>query len=769
MSSKRKRSEDGGENEKDIMALLEGVPNAKTVSGLSEHDLDSDKVQMTLKYLCEHWSTTPDPEENMADVAAKRFGVLESFKRRELVPFGDNGLKKLYLKKQFCLIRLRYHFVRLGILDLEASSQSSADLAGAASRALFTRAHECMHRLFDTLMMSLLTLKCLDPLWARDCPAGDDPYNIRAFDPNKLSVNQQFLAFVLENAQKMGLRRYKKSCYVEIDSPPVHINGSMRTFKTHAWKRYMDISEFVSRCAPKETHLAMWQASVDGPAKNRAIEELEKGFDIQFPVLEPDRFFHAFHNGIYDVMNKAFYAWGSSEIGHYIVCCKYHERDFDTQAALLRDDWRDIATPAFDKILRVQLSHYGHLELDNRSGSKRLKKWTRESAKNENSRIQKFYDDQKDLARAEKWTEEEIEMQIKRGKFVTEATNVEVPEGDKIIDWVYIEAGRLLYPVNFLDTWQHMPMFIGRAGTGKSLILSTLAHFFDDADVAIIANDVQAGFGLETVWNSFMWMIKEVKADLKLEQSQLQSMITGEEMSIMRKGLPALQVVWKSPGIMAGNELANWTDNSGSMSRRILLFYFRKFVHNSDPKLAQKLIDELPLLIHKSNLAYTEACEKYGHCDIWGKDPILEQKFRADPSLVNTFRGSDNILPSYFHYNKRNFKQQTHPMENFLSSDDVVAFGKERGYGMPFENEFEGRPSFKSCANAFFKKQETKNFSWQKTDRYYSTLEDYNLELRKLAATDNRNYFGSEYPLDTLWIFGILPKNEAESLNINHA
>jgi hypothetical protein len=231
--------------------------------------------------------------------------------------------------------------------------------------------------------------------------------------------------------------------------------------------------------------------------------------------------------------------------------------------------------------------------------------------------------------------------------------------------------------------------------------------------------------------------------------------------------MPALQIVWKAPGVMAGNELANWTDNSGSMSRRLLLFYFRKFVPNSDPKLAQKLADEIPNLIHKSNMAYAEACELYGHCDLWGYKPELVKKFEENPELEALHTGPLTILPSYFHNNKSSFKAQTHLMENFLrTADELVVLGKEKGLGMPFENDHEGRPSFKNFATAFFKKQDAKSFTWSKTDRYMSTLEDFNLEVRKLTDSDNRNYCGMEYPVGTNWIFGVIPRKEAELMEI---
>jgi hypothetical protein len=339
-----------------------------------------------------------------------------------------------------------------------------------------------------------------------------------------------------------------------------------------------------------------------------------------------------------------------------------------------------------------------------------------------------------------------------------------IPEGQLVRDWAYVFSGRLLHPVNLFDTWQVMPMFVGRAGTGKSLILTTVSKFFNECDVATIANNVQQGFGLETVYDKMMWMIKEVKHNLGLDQGELQSMITGEEMSIMRKGLPAQQVIWRSPGIMAGNELANWSDNSGSMSRRLILFYFMKKVHQSNPRLMDDLNDELPEIMHKANSAYAEACARFGHCDIWAKDPELAKIMREDPSFE--YRGSRTILPSYFHSNKNNFKQQTHLMEYLLANkDELIVTGKESGRGMPFEAEAEGRPSFKSIANAFFKKQDGK-FQWTKTDRYLTVFEDWNIEVRPITDADiraHRNVFaGHNYPAGTNWIFGVQPKDNSD-------
>jgi hypothetical protein len=729
----------------DVLKILEGAPNAKTPDGLTEHDLNEDQLQGALKHLVEWWCVPPEPDLSIAEVAAKRFGLLEAFRDGQLVPFGDTGLKRVIMQKQLCIVRLRYHFVRAGLMDLDSSAMEEA--VGSASKAMFCRIHECLYRLQDILMSSLLARKCLDPVWSRACPAGDDPYNIRAFDANKLTPNQHFFIFVLEQIQRQGLRRYKGSCYIEIDSPPIMIDGKPRTFKTHAWRKHMEIAEFVNRCAPKEVFFQLWQTSVDGPAKNRTIEQLTNGFDIQFPDLEPDRSYHAFHNGIYDTIRRKFYAYGSAEIRSDMTCSKYHAINFNE--SIIDLEWRDIRTPAFDKILSVQLDHIVHTEM---AGSV-PKKWTKAAAAEENKRLRALYDE-----------EVRVNGSATKPLYVEENSIMTINEGHLVREWAYVFCGRLLHPVNLFDSWQVMPMFVGRAGTGKSLILTTVSKFFNECDVATIANNVQQGFGLETVYDKMMWMIKEVKHNLSLDQGELQSMITGEEMSIMRKGLPAQQVIWRSPGIMAGNELANWSDNSGSMSRRLVLFYFMKKVHQSNPRLMDELSDELPEIMHKTNCAYAEACARYGHCDIWSKDPELAAAMRDDPDL--DYKGSRTILPSYFHSNKNNFKQQTHLMENFLANkDEVLVTGKDSGLGMPFEAEIDGRASFKSTANAYFKKQDGK-FQWTKTDRYLTVFEDWNLEVRPLTDADIRqhknSFSGHNYPVGTNWIFGVQPKGDVD-------
>jgi hypothetical protein len=105
-------------------------------------------------------------------------------------------------------------------------------------------------------------------------------------------------------------------------------------------------------------------------------------------------------------------------------------------------------------------------------------------------------------------------------------------------------------------------------------------------------------------------------------------------------------------------------------------------------------------------------------------------------------------------------------MENFLSNRDKVHCpGSESGRGMPFELDHDSRQSFKTIANAFFKKQDVKGgFPWTREDRYRCTFDDFGLVVRRITVRDvalGRNtYLGHDYPVDTNWIFGVVPKTE---------
>jgi len=228
-------------------------------------------------------------------------------------------------------------------------------------------------------------------------------------------------------------------------------------------------------------------------------------------------------------------------------------------------------------------------------------------------------------------------------------------EYNDISKWMYILLGRMIYNLNELEYWQIIVFLKGMAGTGKSTIITKVVkEFYEYDDVGQLSNDGEKTFGLSAFCDKKIFIAPEIKADFSLPQAVFQGIISGEDVSIAKKYKTAETVEWKIPGFMAGNEIPNFTDNSGSISRRLVVFDFLKKVKKdkSDPLLGKKLKKEIPYIIRKSNLAYLEAVGKYGKKDIW-----LD-------------------LPSYFKKTQEQISEKTNSLSSFLNSG-MVSYNKD--------------------------------------------------------------------------------------------
>lgn len=216
-------------------------------------------------------------------------------------------------------------------------------------------------------------------------------------------------------------------------------------------------------------------------------------------------------------------------------------------------------------------------------------------------------------------------------------------------EWLYVLMGRLLYDVGDLDGWQVIPFFKGLASSGKStLVLKVAKQFYDEIDCGVMSNNIEKKFGLSQFHDKLLFLAPEIKSDLQIEQAEFQSMVSGEDITIAIKGKTAIARVWKAPGVLAGNEVPGWVDNSGSIQRRVVLFDFARQVTNGDMKLGDKLATEIPAILVRCNRAYLRAARDHGAVNIW------------------------TVLPQYFLRNRDEMAQSTNVLEAFLTSDDVV-------------------------------------------------------------------------------------------------
>lgn len=215
-----------------------------------------------------------------------------------------------------------------------------------------------------------------------------------------------------------------------------------------------------------------------------------------------------------------------------------------------------------------------------------------------------------------------------------------------------------------LDDWQVILWILGIANSGKSTLCKLVQIFYQDEDVAVISNNVEEQFGLMSVYDKLVFMAPEVKRDWRLNQAEFQSMVTGEKMSIARKFQAAAQDIFNVPGMIAGNDMPSWMDNSGSVVRRVILVMFNEVIRKVNGEISNMLRAEVAATILKSNQAYHVMLKNYGSSGIWEN------------------------LPAYFTASQDKLKAKTHPVYDFLRSETLV-FGEDLCVPMQrFRTEF---------------------------------------------------------------------------------
>jgi hypothetical protein len=695
--------------------MLRGPPDG------SENKIGNNTLRKIVGAMAAWWSASP-PDKNFIDHATTRWGtcfdgktVEEKFKSGILT---SADLRYVYNKEMFKRIRIDAMLRQRGFLESAGDPNSAGeDISGVGYAQDLGKIQECISRGYQLLLSELYFRKALDKTVDQGCPALADPFGYVPYTEGKLNDYQTFIIFLLRNLHDNSYRRYNDCVYEQIVSPLViGNNGKMGNFFTHAWKKVKEIKEFVISSTPKEDCFAQWQTMTTSNAIERASNYLQICNDPEFTSLLPNRLWHSFNNGIYFVEKQIFFKHGDPRIPSDIVCCKYHDQMFDE--SILKEQWLDVKVKYLDEVISYQFPITPH---SSKSGK---------CAKNKCDHLIPNENEQK-----------------------------------RIIGWIYAFIGRLLYEVGQKDKWQVMPFIVGRAGTGKSLLLKCIAHFFNTEDVEILANNSQRGFGLETLVNKLLWMCYEVKNDFTLDQGQMQSMISGEDVSVMRKNKTALNVLWKSPGILAGNEVANWVDNSGSMSRRIVVANWELKVEaeNVDPYLDQKIKANIDTLLHKSSCAYAAVCSEFSEKDLWGKYIVKDEN--GDPKLDsngNFIR--DFVLPRYFHVQKERLKVASDPIMSFLKSESAVIVDRNMR-GMPWER-------FRTAANNYFQRENIKNFSWKDT-KYKSIFVDLGIKKFKLDNAFMEKYGGiggnfidhdgTSYALGTDWLSGVQEKESVPS------
>jgi len=225
--------------------------------------------------------------------------------------------------------------------------------------------------------------------------------------------------------------------------------------------------------------------------------------------------------------------------------------------------------------------------------------------------------------------------------------------GDDVKQWMYIMIGRMTFELNEIEGWQIIPFCKGIAQSGKSTLLNFVVKmFYEPCDVSVMSNNAEEKFGLSAIYKSYAFIGPEIKRDFKIDQASFQSIVSGEEVSIAIKNQTAQTVQWIVPGMLAGNELPGFSDNSGSILRRLLLFKFSRQVMEGDARLCDKLFTEIDRILQKSIWAYTESVKNFGDRLIW------------------------NVVPKQFIVWREEIEGQLHNLIGFMKTTQLT-YGKD--------------------------------------------------------------------------------------------
>jgi phage/plasmid-associated DNA primase len=138
-----------------------------------------------------------------------------------------------------------------------------------------------------------------------------------------------------------------------------------------------------------------------------------------------------------------------------------------------------------------------------------------------------------------------------------------------------------------------MPFLKGDANTGKGTLCEIVQCMFPRGSVGCITATQECTFGLEAINGKRVVVIPDLPPKFRklISQSDWQSMVTGENVSVARKNKTAITgTKWTAPFLAAGNYLPDYEDKSGSVSRRHFVFVFENLISERDTNLKNKII-----------------------------------------------------------------------------------------------------------------------------------------------------------------------------------
>lgn len=405
------------------------------------------------------------------------------------------------------------------------------------------------------------------------------------FDDDKKS-HQTLIIHILELLRQRRYRKFEGACYAEVRSP----TGE----RTHAWTRACTILEFIYENVTTELNFPMWKEMTSSLQNPQLVAEyLGHSRESDFPPLEFRSSIFSFSDGIFNATQLAFYPYSERSNWDAIAAAAVERMGIDCPEAHLSAPGRgDVSMKYFDVPFGATYDACGF-------GT----------------------------------TESILDI---------DASMIECPEVEKILEdqklepetvfWFFVAMGRLLFPVGLFDNWQILVFLKGVAGSGKSTMAQLMKYLYSADQVGVLSSNAEGKFGLAPLYKKALVICPEAKRDFSISQGDLQSMISGEDVSVAIKHKMAETVKWEASLLFCGNEIPAWQDASNSMARRLFVFVFNYCIRSVDTGLFRRMQENAGKFLLRISLSYRQAVIRFGANSIWDRaadgEFILPQQLR---------------------------------------------------------------------------------------------------------------------------------------------
>lgn len=543
----------------------------------------------------------------------------------------------------FQVVRLQMEFVNLGLAGEQEKDGTNTNHFNYALDLITTYKDLLMNEQYARALLENRTVAL---------PIQQSLFKFSPMSYADLKPHQKFLLFILHCLARDSCRIYNKTLYTEIKTS----DG----IGTTAWKKYMELEEYVYKRTDKETHGERWIDMTSGPTNIPfVLGNVCESNHAECPRLVVDRRKFAFRNGIFMAGSEPVFVKYADLRPTSKAAAKYFNLDFEIERwneISGNTSWYDVPTPRFDSIFTYQ-----GLEPD-------------------------------------------------------------------VIKVIYGMLGRMMYEVGecdenenlVSDDFQVLLFLKGVAGCGKSTVIRVIMNLYERDQIGLISSNIEVKFGLSTVAKKLLFACPEVKSPFNLPQSDLQSVISGERVSLAVKNKEPFDGKWTSPGIFAGNEIADWIDASGSMRRRLLMVVMPKVVREMDAHLYSDILKEYAALIYKMTHAYNELRTIAGSRSIWAS------------------------IPKYFTEKQDELAESINPLIGFLKSENVVlVVNAPQDSYVPYTD-------FWNRHNEYIKTHLGRHAPTINADYYRTTFDAYGISVIHKAT---KIYGGS--PRTGAWIVGV--------------